>query len=75
MNTVGPIPQPEPLQTPEQWAQEIAQWQAESIGWLPLEQGAYVHMPKGVSAEDVGTIMVVGNATVPPDGWAALLLA
>jgi len=74
MNTDEPNNAPESLQTPEQWAQEIAQWQAESIGWTPLGQGAYLHMPKGTPANDVNVVLIVGNATVPPEGWAALLL-
>ena len=35
----------------------LEQWQAESIGWQPLEQGAYLH--KG---EDNAVVLVVGIA-------------
>ena len=38
------------------WA-ELAQIQAESIGWIPLEEGAYLH----VGADEV-VIQVVGIA-------------
>jgi hypothetical protein len=39
------------------WA-ELAQIQAESIGWIPLEEGAYLH--KG---SDDSVIQVVGLPT------------
>jgi hypothetical protein len=38
------------------WA-ELAQIQAESIGWIPLEDGAYLHV-----GSDVPVIQVVGIA-------------
>jgi hypothetical protein len=38
------------------WA-ELAQIQAESIGWLPLEEGAYLHI-----GSDGPVIQVVGIA-------------
>jgi hypothetical protein len=38
------------------WA-ELAQIQAESIGWLPLEEGAYLHI-----GSDESVIQVVGIA-------------
>jgi len=40
---------------------------AESIGWLPLEPGAYLH----VSDPDATEIVIVG---VPQNGAVALLL-
>jgi len=40
------------------WA-ELAQIQAESIGWIPLDEGAYLH----VGADEV-VIQVVGVAKV-----------
>ena len=41
------------------WA-ELAQIQAESIGWIPLESGAYLH----VSDENATEVLVVGLASV-----------
>lgn len=38
------------------WA-ELAQIQAESIGWLPLDEGAYLHI-----GSDESVIQVVGIA-------------
>jgi hypothetical protein len=38
------------------WA-ELAQIQAESIGWIPLEEGAYLHI-----GSDDAVIQVVGIA-------------
>ena len=43
----------------EFWA-ELAQIQAESIGWIPLEEGVYLH----VSDENATEVLVVG---VPQD--------
>jgi hypothetical protein len=40
------------------WA-ELAQIQAESIGWIPLESGAYLH----VSDETATELLVVGLAS------------
>ena len=37
---------------------ELAQIQAESIGWIPLDEGAYLHV-----GSDEGVIQVVGIAT------------
>jgi hypothetical protein len=48
------------------WA-ELAQIQAESIGWIPLESGAYLH----VSDENATEALVVG---VPQVGDAVLLV-
>jgi hypothetical protein len=36
---------------------ELAQIQAESIGWIPLDQGAYLHL-----GSEVQVIQVVGIA-------------
>ena len=36
---------------------ELAQIQAESIGWIPLDEGAYLHV-----GSDVTVIQVVGIA-------------
>ena len=38
---------------------ELAQIQAESIGWIPLEDGAYLH----VSDETATELLVVGLAS------------
>jgi hypothetical protein len=48
----------DPMNSIEQdfWT-ELAQIQAESIGWLPLEDGAYLHV-----GSDVPVIQVVGIA-------------
>lgn len=46
---------------------ELAQIEAESIGWLPLEEGAYLH----VSDENATEVLVVG---VPQIGAAVLLV-
>ena len=40
------------------WA-ELTQLQAESIGWIPLESGAYLH----VSDENATEVLVVGLAS------------
>ena len=40
------------------WA-ELAQIQAESIGWIPLESGAYLH----VSDDNATEVLVVGMAS------------
>ena len=39
------------------WA-ELAQIQAESIGWIPLEEGVYLH----VSDENATEVLIVGLA-------------
>ena len=46
---------------------ELAEIEAESIGWMPLEDGAYLH----VSSEDVTEVLVVGVAQA---GAAVLLV-
>ena len=46
---------------------ELAQIQAESIGWIPLEEGVYLH----VSDENANEVLVVG---VPQAGAAVLLV-
>ena len=60
MSTSGP-------RTPIDEFQELEQIQAESIGWMPLEPGAYLH----VSDPDATEIVIVG---VPQAGAAVLLL-
>ena len=46
---------------------ELALLEAESLGWQPLEQGAYLH----VSDETATEVLVVG---VPQAGAAVLLV-
>ena len=46
---------------------ELAEIQAESIGWIPLELGVYFH----VSDENATEVLVVG---VPQAGAAVLLV-
>ncbi len=46
---------------------ELAQIQAESIGWIPLEEGVYLH----VSDENATEVLVVG---LPQAGVAAVLV-
>ena len=54
----------EPTEGADGFLDEI---EAESIGWLPLEPGAYLH----VSDPDATEIVIVG---VPQTGAAVLLL-
>jgi hypothetical protein len=46
---------------------ELAEIEAESLGWLPLEPGAYLH----ISDENATEVLVVG---VPQAGDAVLLV-
>jgi len=46
---------------------ELAAIEAESIGWIPLESGAYLH----VSDENATEVLVVG---LPQTGAAVLLV-
>ena len=50
------------------WA-ELAQIQAESIGWMPLEEGAYLHV-----GTDEPVIQVVGIAKAEMAGSNVLWL-
>ena len=50
----------------DHWA-ELAQIQAESIGWIPLKEGVYLH----IGDENVTEVLVVG---VPQAGAAVLLV-
>ena len=50
------------------WA-ELAQIQAESIGWIPLDEGAYLHV-----GSDDAVIQVVGIAKAEMVGGNVLLL-
>ena len=46
---------------------ELSQIQADSIGWMPLEEGVYLH----VSDENATEVLVVG---LPQAGEAVLLV-
>ena len=46
---------------------ELAEIEAESMGWMPLESGAYLH----VSEENATEVLVVG---LPQAGAAVLLV-
>ncbi len=50
------------------WA-ELAQIQAESIGWIPLDEGAYLHV-----GSDESVIQVVGIAKLEMAGSNVLWL-
>ncbi len=50
------------------WA-ELAQIQAESIGWIPIDDGAYLHV-----GSDAPVIQVVGIAKVEMAGGNVLWL-
>jgi hypothetical protein len=50
------------------WA-ELTQIQAESIGWIPLDEGAYLHV-----GSDTPVIQVVGIAKVEMAGSNVLWL-
>jgi hypothetical protein len=50
------------------WA-ELAQIQAESIGWIPLEEGAYLHL-----SSDTSFIEVVGLPKPDMQGSSVLWL-
>lgn len=50
-----------------EFLRELAELEAESIGWQPLEPGAYLH----VSDEEATEVLVVG---VPQAGAAVLLV-
>lgn len=50
-----------------EFKRELALLEAESLGWLPLEPGAYLH----VSDENATEVLVVG---MPQAGAAVLLV-
>ncbi len=56
-----------PLIPPQELLAELAAIEAESLGWQPLEQGAYLH----VSDENAVEVLVVG---IPQAGAAVLLV-
>jgi len=51
--------------------QELAEIAAESIGWLPLEGGAYLHVS---SAGKEGLVLITGLPDAGMDGENVLLL-
>ncbi len=53
----------------EDFQAELAQIQAESIGWMPLEEGAYLHV-----GSDESVIQVVGIAKEEMAGSNVLCL-
>jgi len=62
-------PQAEP--SADELAAELAQIQAESIGWTPLEAGAYLH----VGDANATVIEVVGVPHADMKGMTVLLLS
>jgi hypothetical protein len=54
--------------------QELAAIKAESIGWLPLEQGVYLHHGDAQSAQEPIVIQVVGLPDVNMAGMNVLLV-
>lgn len=80
-NTVMPMPQPNQVPTPDtafvadsyvaETSQFLQQVAAESIGWLPLGSGTYLHDGAGV---DVPVIEVVGIADASMAANNVLLL-
>ena len=55
------------LVTEAEFLRELAEIEAESIGWTPLEQGVYLH----VEDEQATEVLVVG---IPQAGAAVLLV-
>lgn len=53
--------------TEADFLRELAEIEAESIGWQPLEQGAYLH----VGDENATEVLIVG---IPQAGDAVLLV-
>ena len=49
---------------------ELASIQAESIGWIPLEEGVYLH----VGSDETEIIEVVGIPTAEMQGLSVLLV-
>ena len=50
---------------------ELAQIQAESIGWIPLDEGAYLHLGSDASS-DTAVIEVVGAPKPEMQGSSVL---
>ena len=49
---------------PADFLEEFNAIQAESLGWIPLTQGAYLHCGAQTDAGQVAVIQVVGQADV-----------
>ena len=47
---------------PVDFLEEFKAIQAESLGWIPLAQGVYLHCAAQTDAEQVAVIQVVGQA-------------
>ena len=47
---------------PADFLEEFKAIQAESLGWIPLAQGVYLHCPAQTDAEQVAVVHVVGQA-------------
>lgn len=58
---------PVPLFTEEELAADLAALVVESMGWLPLDDGAYLHVGDPAA-------MVIEVVGVPRDGDAVLLV-
>jgi hypothetical protein len=58
---------------PNELAQELAAIEAESIGWLPLAEGAYLHV--GDAEQEELTITVIGVPDAEMAGMNVLLLS
>lgn len=66
-----------PELTAEDWVREQADLQAiqaESLGWIPLGQGAYLHAGKLPEGQEVPTIEVVGVMDAQMAGLNVLLV-
>ena len=63
-----------PAFTEAEFEQELKAIQAESIGWLPLEQGAYLHRGAQFGSEHDAVIEVVGIADDAMEGLNVLWL-
>jgi hypothetical protein len=59
----------DPMNIEENFQSELAQIQAESIGWIPLDEGAYLHV-----GSDDAVIQVVGIAKAEMAGINVLWL-
>jgi hypothetical protein len=54
----------------QDFSAELAQIQAESIGWIPLDEGVYLH----VGSDETEIIEVVGIPTAEMQGLTILLV-
>jgi len=58
--------------TESDFSAELAQIQAESISWIPLGEGVYVHLPEHGTHPDV--ITVVGIPDIAHEHMSVVLL-